>query len=232
MHMATILYLKITKRKKLKKLTSDALVDSGIAKELVKSAFLSKDGFVDDEVGDMVAHGGFNKTLFFISTKTYSKLNELSGANFSYDTTAVYGENIVVDNIDEGDVCVGDIYLLGDATIEISQPRQPCWKLSANTKIKNMTSIIYNNGLTGWYARVLREGMVSVGDKLTLLERKNPNLSIKELNKIIIDPSSNMVLTKEALECEVLGSQFKKSLEGRSKLDDAKNTPIAYHLES
>lgn len=232
MQIATVLYLKTTKIKKLKKLTSNVEVDSGIAKELVASAFLSKNGFIGDEVGDTVAHGGFNKTLFFISTTTYDKLNSLSGADFRYDTTAVYGENIVVDNIDESDVCVGDIYLLGNATIEISQPRQPCWKLSASTKIKNMTSIVYNYGLTGWYARVLKEGEVRIGDKLTLLERKSPNLTIKELNKIIVDPSSNIALTKEALACEVLGSQFKKSLEARSRLEDAKNTPISYHLEN
>ncbi|MFA6759843.1 MAG: MOSC domain-containing protein [Sulfuricurvum sp.] len=230
--LSEVLFLKISKPKELKKLTSDTLVPSAIAKELVQSAYLSFDGFSGDGVGDEVAHGGFNKTIHFISTKTYAKLNELSSAEFSYDSTAVYGENIVVDGIDESDICVGDIMQLGGATIEISQPRQPCWKLSANTKVKNMTSLVFEHGLTGWYARVKSEGEVRVGDELVLLQRRYPDLSIKALNSIIVDPQSSIDLTRSALECEELGSQFKASLQARSKLKDAKNTPIAYHKES
>jgi MOSC domain-containing protein YiiM len=204
---------------------------SGIKKHPVSSAYLTKVGFRGDEQGDTLHHGGINKAVLLFSKKSYGRLNELSGNSFSYDEIAHYGENIVLDGIDEADICVGDIVKIGESELEISQPRQPCWKLSANTKTKQMTTIIYNNGLSGWYARVLREGEIKNGDEIILVARVYPKLTISALNSIIIDPQIDLGLTKEALECEALGAAFKASLESRSKLKDAKREPFLYHNE-
>jgi MOSC domain-containing protein YiiM len=202
---------------------------SGIKKYPVAKAYLTKVGFKDDEQADTLHHGGETKAVLFFSTNSYKKLNELSGSDFKYDEVAHYGENIVVDGIDESDICVGDILKIGDAEVQVSQPRQPCWKLSANTKTKQMTTVIYNNGLSGWYARVLKEGEIEEKSDIVLVKRAYEKLTIASLNKIIIDPHADIVLTKEALACEALGAAFKASLEGRVKLKDAKNEPFLYH---
>lgn len=229
--LANILYLKIGKVSKNKKLTSEKEFESGIKKYPVDSAFMTKTGFMGDEVADLIHHGGETKAVLFFSTNTYERLNKLSGNSFEYDNVAHYGENLLVDNIDEADICAGDILKVGEATFEVSQPRQPCWKLSANTATKPMTSIIYNNGLTGWYARVVGEGEVKKGDEVLLIKRVYPKLSIKALNKIIVDPLSDKEVTLQAIKCPVLGEQFKDSLEGRAKLNDPKNEPFWYHNE-
>lgn len=230
--IAKILCLKIGKIS-----TNDSLsknnpqFSSGIKKDPTKSAYLTKVGFKGDEQADTLHHGGETKAILFFSANSYKKLNEVSGSDFKYDEAAHYGENIVVEGIDESSICVGDILKIGDAEVEISQPRQPCWKLSANTKIKNMTSLIYKNGLSGWYARVIKEGQISNSDEIVLVKRVYPKLTISKLNRAIIDPHEDIDLTKEALECKVLGSAFKASLEARSKLKDAKNEPFLYHNE-
>jgi len=229
--LANILYLKIGKVSKNKKLTSEKEFESGIKKYPVDSAFMTKTGFMGDEVADLIHHGGETKAVLFFSTNTYERLNKLSGNSFEYDNVAHYGENLLVDNIDEADICAGDILKVGEATFEVSQPRQPCWKLSANTATKPMTSIIYNNGLTGWYARVVGEGEVKQGDEVLLIKRVYPKLSIKALNKIIVDPLSDKEVTLQAIKCPVLGEQFRDSLEGRAKLNDPKNEPFWYHSE-
>jgi MOSC domain-containing protein YiiM len=230
--IAKILYLKIGKVSLNDSLSKkNSQFESGIKKYPVDKAYLTKVGFIGDEQGDKLHHGGETKAVLFFSTNSYKKLNELSLSDFRYDEVAHYGENIVVENIDENDVCIGDIIKIGDAELEISQPRQPCWKLSANTKTKQMTSIIYNNGLSGWYARVLKEGQISNGDEIILVKRVYPKFTISKLNRAIIDPHEDIDLTKEALECKVLGAAFKASLEGRSKLKDAKNEPFLYHNE-
>lgn len=229
--LANILQLKIGKVAKNKKLTSDKEFESGIKKYPIESAFMTKTGFKEDEVADLIHHGGETKAVLFFSAKTYEKLNKLSGNSFTYDDVAHYGENLLVDSIDESNICVGDILKVGEATFEVSQPRQPCWKLSANTATKPMTSIIYNNGLTGWYARVLQEGEVKKGDEVVLMKRVYPELSIEALNRVIVDPFSDKEVTLQAIECPVLGSQFKTSLEGRAKLNDPKNEPFWYHNE-
>jgi len=229
--LGKILFLKVGKVTKNKKLTSDKEFESGIKKYPVGSAFMTKTGFRGDEVADLIHHGGETKAVLFFSAKTYEKLNELSGNDFMYDDVAHYGENLLIDNIDEADICVGDIIKVGEATFEVSQPRQPCWKLSANTSTKPMTSIIYNNGLTGWYARVIKEGEVKKGDEAELVKRVYPQLSIKALNRVIVDPLSDKEVTLQAVKCPVLGEQFRDSLEGRAKLKDPKNEPFWYHIE-
>ncbi|MDY0123664.1 MOSC domain-containing protein [Sulfurimonas sp.] len=229
--LANILQLKIGKVTKNKKLTSDKEFESGIKKYPIDSAFMTKTGFRGDEVADLIHHGGETKAVLFFSAKTYEKLNRLSGNSFTHDDVAHYGENLLVDSIDESDMCVGDILKVGDATFEVSQPRQPCWKLSTNTATKPMTSIIYNNGLTGWYARVLQEGELKKGDEVILIKRVYPELSIEALNRVIVDPFSDKEVTLQAIKCPVLGEQFRDSLEGRAKLNDPKNEPFWYHNE-
>lgn len=229
--LTNVLHLKVGKITKNKKLTSDKEFDSGIKKYPIEGAFMTKTGFMGDEVADLIHHGGETKAVLFFSTKTYEKLNKLSGNNFTYDEIAHYGENLLVDKIDEADICVGDILKVGEATFEVSQPRQPCWKLSANTATKPMTSIIYNNGLTGWYARVVDEGEIKKGDDVILIKRVYPQLTIEALNRVIVDPFSDKEVTLQAIECPALGEQFKDSLEGRAKLNDPKNEPFWYHKE-
>lgn len=68
---------------------------------------------------------------------------------------------------------------IGQARVQITQPRQPCWKLSANTDEKNMTNFIFNSGFTGFYAKVLDEGIISQNDEV-ILEKKPPKLKYKK----------------------------------------------------
>lgn len=228
--IAKVLFLKIGKvveNDSLSKINPHFL--SGIKKYPVEKAYLGKRGFVGDEQADRLHHGGETKALLFFSTQTYKKLNELNGSEFKYGEVAHYGENIVTDAIDESSVCIGDIFKIGDAEVEISQPRQPCWKLSANTKTKAMTTLIYKNGATGWYARVLKEGEIKQNDDIVLLKRVHPELSISALNRAIVDPQKESEITQKALCYETLGRAFHDSLEGRFKLKDAKNEPFAYH---
>ncbi|TKI69946.1 MOSC domain-containing protein [Sulfurimonas crateris] len=229
--LGNLLFVKVGKVTKNKKLTSEKEFESGIKKYPVASAFMTKTGFRGDEVADLIHHGGETKAVLFFSTKTYEKLNRLSGNSFTYDDVAHYGENLLVDSIDESDICVGDILKVGDAIFEVSQPRQPCWKLSANTATKPITSIIYNNGLTGWYARVIQEGELKKGDDIELIKRAYPELSIEALNRVIVDPFSDKEVTLQAIKCPVLGEQFRDSLKGRAKLNDPKNEPFWYHSE-
>lgn len=204
---------------------------SGIKKYPIKSAYISKTGFILDEQADKLHHGGETKAVLFFCVDTYEKINGLNNSDFKYNEVAHYGENLVVEGVNEATICIGDILRIGGATVEISQPRQPCWKLSANTKTKKMTSLIYNNGLTGWYARVVEDGEIAQGDEIFLTKRKYPNLTIEALNKIIVNPLSNIKLTKEALACDILGAEFKASLDGRAKLKDPLNEPFWYHKE-
>jgi MOSC domain-containing protein YiiM len=80
------------------------------------------------------------------------------------------GENLSTDALDEDDVRVGDIWQLGAARLQVSQPRSPCWKIDERYGCDGMAKFIAASGLTGWYWRVLQPGTVAPGDTLDLLE--------------------------------------------------------------
>lgn len=219
-YFAKVSYLKVAKVPKEKLKRQDKTEEnSAIKKHPVLSARLTKLGFVGDEQGDTLHHGGENKAVLFFSSITYSKINSLKNTDFEFDSVSYFGENILISHISEEDVCVGDIWQINDTLVQITQPRQPCWKLSANTNISSMTKSMYEQGLTGWYAKVLQEGTISQDDIVVLKKREFSKLTIRLLNQLMIDPSTNPDLVQSALLCESLGKAFKTSLEKRYKND-------------
>ena len=81
----------------------------------------------------------------------------------------------------EDSLCVGDILQLGTARVQISQGRQPCWKVSEHTGNKRMAYKFQATGRTGWYYRVLDRGEAGAGDQITLLERPQPDWSVRRV---------------------------------------------------
>ncbi|MDD2639619.1 MAG: MOSC domain-containing protein [Arcobacteraceae bacterium] len=211
-----VLYVKVGKVKTtpLENSARKELV-TGMKKQPVEHAYLTKTGFDSDAQADLEHHGGENKALFSIDTKTYETINTLCQTDFAYDEVAHFGENLILSNITQKEVCVGDIYSIGEAIVQVTQPRQPCWKLSASTKVKKITAVIFQHGLTGWYCKVLQEGNITQNDTMALKQRAYPNLNIELLNQLIINPLVNEEVTLEALSCEELGKPFKESLQKR-----------------
>ena len=230
MKIANVLYVKVgvVTSTKLENSKRTELI-SGIKKYPVSKAYLTKTGFKEDFQADLLHHGGENKALFLFSSITYEKINSFYDNKFDMNKTAFFGENLILSEITEEDICVGDILRIGQTKVQITQPRQPCWKLSANTDEKNMTNFIFNSGLTGWYAKVLEEGFICQNDEVILEKRINPTLNINILNQLIINPMLDEALTFEALKCEELGKAFFESLSKRYKLKEKDDQFSYYH---
>ena len=228
--ISNVLYVKVGKvsTTKLENNKRNELV-SGIKKYPVSKAYLTKTGFKEDYQGDLLHHGGENKALFLFSAITYEKINSFFNNSFDMTDMAYFGENLILSNICEEDICIGDILKIGQTKVQVTQPRQPCWKLSANTNQKEMTKFIFDSGLTGWYAKVLEEGFICQNDEVILEKRVNPTLNIKKLNELIINPMSDESLTIEALNCKELGKAFFESLSKRYKLKEKDDQFSYYH---
>jgi MOSC domain-containing protein YiiM len=227
--ISNVLYVKVGKVTTTKIENKRNELVSGIKKYPVSKAYLTKTGFKEDSQADLLHHGGENKALFLFSALTYAKINSFFNNSFNMTNMAYFGENLILSNISEKDICIGDILKIGQSKVQITQPRQPCWKLSANTNEKNMTNFIFNSGLTGWYAKVLEEGIICQNDDVILEKRVNPNLSIEKLNQLIINPMSDEKLTLEALKCEDLGKAFFESLSKRYNLKEKDDQFSFYH---
>ena len=107
-----------------------------------------------------------------------------------------FGENLAVAGIEEDQVYIGDVWQIGTATFEVSQPRQPCWKLARRWQTKSLTDATVSTGKTGWYLRVLQPGTITAGDQIIVPAREtNENetgqFSIAEAHAIFYDKNSD-----------------------------------------
>jgi MOSC domain-containing protein YiiM len=157
---------------------------TGIFKAPVHAlVLLSPQGFDGDEQVDLVNHGGHDKAACAYSADHYpSWRDELKIEGFDY---GAFGENLTVTGIDEGSVCIGDTWAIGDAVVQVSQPRQPCWKLGRKWGLPHLPDQVVKAGRTGWYFRVTWPGPVGPGSELTLLERPHPAWTIAAANNVM-----------------------------------------------
>ena len=96
-----------------------------------------------------------------------------------------FGENLTIAGLCEAAVCIGDIFRIGGVTFEVSQPRQPCWKLARRWRMHELTGLVVRNGRSGWYFRVLDQGWIEAGMQVTLIERPNPEWTVARANVIL-----------------------------------------------
>ena len=155
---------------------------TGIFKEeVVMPAWLAREGLTGDAQADRRVHGGPEKALHQYPVAHYARL----AARFPGAATDLkpgsMGENLSVAGWDETGICIGDRFCLGDAVIEVSQPRSPCWKIDERYGTLGMARFIEEEGLTGWYFRIIEEGCVEPGCDFTRIANPAPKLSIARL---------------------------------------------------
>lgn len=131
---------------------------------------LTKEGFVGDQQADRQVHGGPDKAVHLYPARHYASLANSFPEIAAALVPGALGENLSAADIDERDVRIGDIWQLGTARLQVSQPRSPCWKIDERLACEGVAAWIARNHLTGWYLRVTQAGTVSPGDRLTLLQ--------------------------------------------------------------
>ncbi|MSU91828.1 MOSC domain-containing protein [Rhodobacteraceae bacterium 2CG4] len=153
-----------------------ANIPSGIRKVPVAGSVAAlAHGLEGDEQGDRRHHGGRDKAVHAYPVQNYplwtADLPDLAAEM----RPGAFGENLVVEGAVEADVCLGDRWQLGYALLEVSQSRQPCWRLNLRFGRTDMARRVQDTGRTGWYFRVLEEGKISAGDTAHLVARPHPD---------------------------------------------------------
>lgn len=152
---------------------------SGIFKQAVQvPVTVSASGLAGDQQGDLRHHGGPDKAVHHYPAEHYATLRAKWPAIEGLALPGVLGENISTRGLTEIDICIGDTLRAGTAVLQVSQPRQPCWKINHRLDIARAAAFVFEQGITGWYYRVLEPGMIGPGDTLELLERPSPWLTL------------------------------------------------------
>ncbi|MGV1684084.1 MOSC domain-containing protein [Sphingopyxis sp. NJF-3] len=160
---------------------------SAIAKSPVASprrvGFLGIDG---DEQADLSVHGGPDKAIHHYPRDHYPFWRERLADHALLAAPGAFGENVSTTGLVESIVCVGDRFRLGSALVEISQGRQPCWKLGHRFGIASVPATVVSSGRSGWYYRVIEEGTVAAGEALELIERPLPDWTVARVFTLLI----------------------------------------------
>ena len=159
---------------------------SAIDKRMVTRPLrICAEGLEGDEQGDRRVHGGPDKAIHHYPRDHYAAWQAEIGPHALLEAAGAFGENLSSLGLTEADVCLGDRLALGSAVVEVSQLRQPCWKLSDRFGLRDMARRVQDSGRTGWYYRVLQPGQLAAGDALTLLERPHPQWTLSRVQQVL-----------------------------------------------
>lgn len=189
---------------------------SGIDKQPVDTPlWLGHEGLTGDMQGDRKHHGGPDKAVHHYPYEHYAAWRgELGGAPL-LDRPGAFGENLSTTGLDESTVAIGDVFRLGEALIEVSQGRQPCWKLNARFAVADMAARVQKSGRTGWYYRVIEAGRVAAGDKLRLVERRLPDWPLHRLWRILYVDTLNQDALRQMAALPGLPESWRRYAERR-----------------
>ncbi|MCL4708438.1 MOSC domain-containing protein [bacterium] len=193
---------------------SERLWSTGIFKEpVIGPIWLGRTNLTGDGQADLTVHGGPDKTVLAYSAEHYPAWRaELKRNDFTF---GAFGENFTITGLNEDEVCVGDIYEIGESRVQVSQPRRPCWKLARKWSLPQLPARVVATGRSGWYLRVMQEGHVAVNQPVRLVAREFPQWSIHRVSGIINNIEENREEAARLAQCEALAEDLRHRLAER-----------------
>ncbi len=182
--------------------------ESGIFKAPVEGRlWLDELNFKGDGQQDLQHHGGpFRAVLGYGAAHYPVWRDELNLPYFPY---GAFGENLTISELTEDEVCLGDIYAVGETRLQVAQPRQPCWKLARRWQIKDLAARVEARGWGGWYHRVLQTGFIATGDSYERVERLHPQFPISRLNDLVTGREISADAYHELIAIEELSTDWR-----------------------
>ncbi|RFU65395.1 MOSC domain-containing protein [Peribacillus glennii] len=185
---------------------SGAQLNTAITKKPVESAMVTKEIIKGDGVGNRKNHGGPDRVICFYAYEHYSMWEEVFGKRLPIPA---FGENLTVTGMKEEDVYIGDIFKIGESIVQITQGRIPCATISYFNKEREFLKNILETAFTGYFARVLEEGMVSVRDSIELVERVQDKVSVLYGNQVLFHDKDGLAGLEKLLDIDELAEVWK-----------------------
>jgi MOSC domain-containing protein YiiM len=174
--------------------------------------YLGSQQFTGDEQADLIHHGGADKAVCVYAYEHYSHWEQFLEHSLSY---GAFGENLTMHGMLEQDVCIGSVYRIGETLVQVSQPRQPCYKLGHRHNRVELPLEVQRTGYTGFYFRVLQEGWIGI-DPQIVLEQKDPlKVTISFANQIMFNDKQNQDRIQRLLAVQALSESWRQTLSKR-----------------
>lgn len=194
---------------------------SGIQKKPVEGKiFLDKLGFRGDGVADNRFHGGGDKAVCVYCVDHFPFWEKELNRELNY---GAFGENLSVTGATETKVHIGDIFKIGEAEVQCTQPRQPCHKLNKIFDFQGMACRVQTMGFSGYYLRVLKPGWVEANSGITRLQDGANKVSVETANYLMHKNKKDWDGIREILSLEALSDEWRETFQKRLEKQLAKN---------
>ncbi|KAH7006675.1 pyruvate kinase-like protein [Fusarium venenatum] len=171
------------------------------------------------------SHGGTERAVHQYNPEHYPDWQAEDAPEPGLYDIGTFGENLVATNMNDDNVCIGDIYKLGDEVVlEVSEPRHPCFKLNSRFKWPRALKRTIRTGRSGWNFRVLQTGNICKGDTISLIKRPYPKWSVLNVQRILRARNVSLQLLAESIQLPMPEMWIEI---GKEKL---RNSPKTYTL--
>jgi MOSC domain-containing protein YiiM len=187
---------------------------TGIYKEAVTGpVWLGRLTLAGDGQADLSVHGGEFQAAYSYPVEHYAHWEQVTGAKpFAF---GMFGENFTVRGLLEETVCIGDVWSIGGARVQVTMPRLPCFKFAHKIGRPAILKDFLHSGHSGFYHRVLAEGPVAAGDDIELLERDPRGITVRQMLGMQKLGEGDVASVSRALEMECLPPSLRRDLELR-----------------
>ncbi|QFK73207.1 MOSC domain-containing protein [Pradoshia sp. D12] len=184
------------------------IVQSAIYKDEVHHPIhVSKTNLEGDKQSDLNHHGGPDKAICVYPSEHYPYWSEKIGQLFK---AGDFGENLTIFGLTEDKVRIGDILKADGCLFQVTQPREPCYKIAARHNIDQLPFWIRASGYSGYYLRVLEEGILTKGSVIEIIDRAPQSITIAYANQIMHHDSSNREAIQSILSVDALSESWKE----------------------
>lgn len=186
-------------------------IETGIFKSATtEPIYLGETDVKNDHVIDRKYHGGIDKACYAFNANAYP-FWQSQYPNLKL-TPGWFGENLTIEDLNESEIKIGDQYKIGEAIIEVSQPREPCFKLGIRFNTQKVIKQFINSKNPGIYFRVIKPGLVKEGDELVLLKTNDKEPTVLEIYQLIYKQIDDSTINDKAKNSQKLALSAKKSL--------------------
>jgi ferredoxin-NADP reductase/MOSC domain-containing protein YiiM len=177
---------------------------------------------VGDAQGDLSGHGGEQRAVFVYQMGSYHYWEGVLGRHdFIFGQ---FGENFTVEGLPDNEVCIGDRYRIGDATLEVTQPRVTCYRVGIRMSEPRMPALLVEHHRPGFYFRVLQEGEVGAGDDIVKIADGPEKITVADIDALLYLPGHSREQLEQALRIPALSKGWQSSLQAMLQQDFSSRT--------
>lgn len=160
-----------------------------------------------DQQSDLTVHGGVDKAVYAYPSEHYPFWREkFPSLEFNW---GMLGENFTTEGLDEQSTNIGDRFSIGSAEFVVTQPRMPCFKLGIRLGDPRAIKTLLQSRRSGFYFAVAKEGVVTAGDPIRLIERDTHQISVTNIVDLYVGELTEPELLNRAIELPSLPQSWR-----------------------